>query len=77
MVHFITFVLIIAGSFNWVLYGFVGWHLGYLLGPFDGVLYGAIGAAAVYEVLTHKKYCSLCATHTHETTGKQEAKQSV
>jgi uncharacterized membrane protein YuzA (DUF378 family) len=58
--HMVAFVLVIAGSLNWLLYGLFGWQVGYLLGEMAVVLYVVIGIAGLYELFTHKRTCYAC-----------------
>ena len=63
--HFVTFLLVIVGALNWLLFGVFGWELGQdLLGGQDSivsrVIYVAVGLAGIYELVTHKSNCKLC-----------------
>ena len=68
--HMISWILLIVGGLNWLLVGLGGffgasWNLVYmLLGSWpmvEWLVYVLVGAAAVYEVVTHKKNCKACA----------------
>lgn len=67
--HTISWILVVVGALNWGLVGlggFVGgnWNLVNLILGFSPMLelivYVLVGAAAVYEVVTHKKNCRKC-----------------
>ncbi|PIR84136.1 DUF378 domain-containing protein [Candidatus Kaiserbacteria bacterium CG10_big_fil_rev_8_21_14_0_10_51_14] len=67
--HMVSWILIIVGGVNWGLIGLGGfmgsnWNVvGMLLGSWPTVewlVYVLVGAAAVYEVIKHKKTCRLC-----------------
>ena len=63
--HFITFLLLVIGGVNWLLFGLFGWELGAeLLGGNDStlsmILYVLVGLSALYEFATHKKNCAAC-----------------
>jgi uncharacterized membrane protein YuzA (DUF378 family) len=63
-VHMITFILLVIGGLNWLLYAVAGWEVGALLGGMDSTLakaiYVLVGLSAIYEVLTHKSGCKHC-----------------
>jgi len=67
--HMASWILLVVGGFNWGLVGLGGflggnWNLVYmLLGSWPAVewlVYVLVGAAAVYEFVTHKKNCRMC-----------------
>lgn len=61
--HIISFVLLVIGGLNWLLFAFQ-WDLGRLLGPsFDSIMtivYLLVGLAAIFELVTHKQNCKAC-----------------
>ena len=68
--HMISFILLLVGGVNWGLIGiggFVGanWNVvGLILGgmpALEWLVYVLVGAAAVYEIVTHKARCKECA----------------
>jgi uncharacterized membrane protein YuzA (DUF378 family) len=60
ILHGISFVLVIVGSLNWLLYTF-GWGIGsFIPSAVADVLYVLIGLSAVYLVIEHKKVCKHC-----------------
>jgi uncharacterized protein len=67
--HMVAFVLLLVGGANWGLVGLGGflggnWNVvNLILGSWPAVewlVYILVGAAAVYEVVTHKKNCKEC-----------------
>lgn len=64
MVHMVTFLLLVVGGVNWLLYGLLGWEIGSLVGGMDSmiakVIYILVGLSAIYELVTHKKNCKEC-----------------
>lgn len=62
--HTITWILIIVGGLNWLLFGLFGWDIGAYLGGMSGtvakVIYILVGLSAIYEIATHKQNCRLC-----------------
>lgn len=62
--HMVAFILLVVGGLNWLLVGLFQWDLGMLFGGQEAlvskVIYVLVGAAAVYEVVTHKANCKAC-----------------
>ncbi len=62
--HMVTWILVIIGGLNWLLFGLFGWDVGALFGGMDTIIakiiYILVGLAAVYELTCHKKTCKLC-----------------
>jgi len=60
----ITFLVLVVGGINWLLVGLFGWDIGVLFGGMENIvsrlIYIIIGAAAIYEVVTHKARCKGC-----------------
>lgn len=63
-VHMVTFILLVVGGVNWLLFGLLGWEIGSLVGGMDSmiakVIYILVGLSAIYELVTHKKSCKEC-----------------
>ena len=64
--HMVTFILLIVGGLNWLLYALMGWDISYLWGGnmTDGLsktIYVLVGLSAVVELVSHKKCCKMCA----------------
>ncbi len=61
--HIVSFVLVIVGGLNWLLYAF-GYNLvSMIFGSMPGVeqaVYVLVGLAALYLAATHKKDCRAC-----------------
>ena len=58
--HSISFILLVVGGLNWLLFV---WDTGlgfWLSDSIANVIYVLVGLAAIYELLTHKKNCKLC-----------------
>lgn len=64
MVHMVTFLLLIVGGLNWLLFGLFGWEIGSFVGGMDSmvakIIYILVGLSAIYELVTHKKNCKEC-----------------
>lgn len=62
--HAVTFILLVIGGLNWLVYGLTGWEVGQLFGPMNNlvaqIVYVLVGLSAIYEVATHKKNCKPC-----------------
>lgn len=63
--HYLTFILLVIGGLNWLLFALFDWELGQnLLGGMDSTLatvaYVLVGLSAVFEVFTHPKACKIC-----------------
>lgn len=61
----ITFILLVVGGLNWLLFGLTGNDVGsYLLGGMSTtastVVYVLVGVAAIVEIITHKRACKMC-----------------
>lgn len=73
--HMVTFILLIIGGLNWLLYA-LGYNLvgmvfgGFLNGMLEDLIYILVGLSAIYEAATHKKNCRMCdpAAGTHGST---------
>lgn len=57
LLHQISFVLLVIGGVDWLLYAFNYELIRYLGGAIATVVYVLIGLAAIYEAFTHKKNC--------------------
>lgn len=71
--HKLTFLLLVVGGLNWLLVGLIGWDIGVWFGGqtamISRVIYVLVGLSALYELLTHKSTCKLCAGSKTSTTG--------
>jgi len=56
--HMVSFILLIVGGLNWLIFGLLGWEIGQLLGGMSAIIpriiYILVGLAAIYEIATHK-----------------------
>jgi uncharacterized protein len=64
--HKVTFLLLVIGGLNWLLYAFSPDYnlVKMLLGSWPTVemlVYVLVGLSAIYEIFTHKKCCKDCA----------------
>jgi uncharacterized membrane protein YuzA (DUF378 family) len=63
--HSIAFILLIIGGLNWGLTA-IGFNVvNMIFGSWsivEQIIYILVGAAAIYEVMTHKKNCKDCGT---------------
>ncbi len=61
--HMVTFILLVVGGLNWGLSA-LGFNLvEMLLGGWpmvEKIVYLLVGLSAVFEVVTHKKNCTMC-----------------
>lgn len=64
MAHKVTFLLLVIGGLNWLLFALTGWEIGKFIGGMDGmvakVVYILVGLSAAYELAMHKKNCACC-----------------
>lgn len=62
--HTITFILLIVGGLNWLVFGLFGQDVGSLLGGMSSVyskaVYVLVGLSALFEMFTHKGRCKSC-----------------
>jgi len=62
--HKITFLLLVIGGLNWLIFAVAGWDIGVLLGGMETsgakILYIVIGVAAIYEAFGHMGRCKGC-----------------
>jgi uncharacterized membrane protein YuzA (DUF378 family) len=62
--HMVTFILLVVGGLNWLLVGLFQWDIGEVFGGqaalVSRAIYVLVGAAAVYEVFSHKSCCKSC-----------------
>ncbi|OGY88758.1 MAG: hypothetical protein A2677_04365 [Candidatus Komeilibacteria bacterium RIFCSPHIGHO2_01_FULL_52_14] len=62
--HKITFLLVIVGGLNWLLYGLFMTDIGTWLGGMQGmvarIIYVLVGLSAIYELAMHKQFCKQC-----------------
>ncbi|MEP7162723.1 MAG: DUF378 domain-containing protein [Candidatus Moraniibacteriota bacterium] len=70
-IHTVTFILLVVGGLNWLLFGLLGWEIGSFVGGMSSMaaraIYVLVGLSAVYEVVMHKKMCRECGTETAQT----------
>jgi uncharacterized protein len=63
--HMATFILLVVGGLNWLLFGLIGWEIGSLVGGMESlvarIIYILVGLSAVAVLVTHKKDCKHCA----------------
>jgi uncharacterized membrane protein YuzA (DUF378 family) len=63
-IHMVAFCLLVVGGLNWLLVALFNFNLvEEILGSWPmliKVVYVLVGLSAVYEVVTHKKNCTLC-----------------
>lgn len=62
--HKASFILLIIGGLNWLIFGLFQTELGSWIGGMDSIIariiYLVVGLAAVYEIVTHKNRCKNC-----------------
>lgn len=56
--NLITFILLVVGGLNWLLFALTGMDVGSILGGMDSmiakVIYILVGLSALYQLFTHK-----------------------
>ncbi|PIR69730.1 MAG: DUF378 domain-containing protein [Candidatus Niyogibacteria bacterium CG10_big_fil_rev_8_21_14_0_10_46_36] len=64
MLHKISFILLVVGGLNWLVFAIFDWEIGTIFGGSDviisKIIYILVGLAAVYLLVTHKKDCRHC-----------------
>jgi uncharacterized membrane protein YuzA (DUF378 family) len=66
MLHKVTFILLVIGGLNWLLF-VLGWEVGAsflpggMSGAFAKTVYVLVGLSAIYEIAMHKSNCKQCA----------------
>ncbi len=64
--HKITWILVIIGGLNWLVFALFGWDVGQLFGGMDAtiskVIYVLVGLSALVELFSHKDSCKHCST---------------
>lgn len=62
--HMVTYLLLVIGGLNWLLYGLFRVDVGAWIGGMDSpqarVVYVLVGLSALYELMMHKKWCKMC-----------------
>lgn len=65
--HMVTWILVMIGGLNWLVYGLFKWDVVHFLGGADGmmgmiprIVYVLVGLSAVYELAIHGKSCRYC-----------------
>jgi uncharacterized membrane protein YuzA (DUF378 family) len=74
VLHTITWILIIIGGLNWLLFGLAGTDIGILLfgsmtATISKVIYVLVGLSAIYEVVVHKSNCKMCGSTSSSMPG--------
>lgn len=58
MLNMITFILLVVGGLNWLLFALTGMDVGSFLGGMDSMvakaIYILVGLSAIYQAVTHK-----------------------
>jgi len=64
VVHMVAFILLVIGGLNWLLVGLFDMDLvSKIFGEMttlSRVVYILVGLSAIYEIVTHKKLCTMC-----------------
>jgi uncharacterized protein len=62
--HKVTFILLVIGGLNWLLYALFNWEIGSLFGGMDStvstIVYVLVGLSAISELFCHKNCCKAC-----------------
>ncbi|MFM2414346.1 MAG: hypothetical protein RI911_39, partial [Candidatus Parcubacteria bacterium] len=60
----VTFILLVVGGLNWLLFAATGMDIGSFIGGMDSIqakiVYALVGLSAIYEIATHKANCTSC-----------------
>lgn len=60
----ITFILLVIGGLNWLIFGLFGQEVGTWIGGMEEwparIIYILVGLSALYEIFTHKANCRAC-----------------
>ena len=60
----VSWILLIVGGLNWLVFGLLGWDIGSLVGGMSSVvakaIYVLVGLSAIYELVSHKGRCKMC-----------------
>jgi hypothetical protein len=63
-IHIATFILLVIGGLNWLIFGLFGWEVGNIFGGpsayLSRLIYILVGISAIYELITHKQNCKIC-----------------
>ncbi len=55
--NLVTFILLVVGGLNWLLFALTGMDVGSILGGMDSmiakVIYILVGLSAIYQLVTH------------------------
>ena len=64
--HKITWILVIVGGLNWLVFALFNWDVGQLFGGMDAtiskIIYVLVGLSALVELFSHKETCKACST---------------
>jgi len=62
--HMVTFLLMVIGGLNWLVFALFNWDVSQLVGGMDSsvakVIYILVGLATIVELAMHKKMCKMC-----------------
>ncbi len=60
----VTFLLLVIGGLNWLVFALTGWDVGQLFGGqsagISKVIYVLVGLSAIAELAMHAKCCKMC-----------------
>jgi len=77
-IHMITFILLIIGGLNWLLFGIFNLDvIQYAGSAVAKIIYILVGASAVYELLTHKNTCKTCSKGTQASAAPQGGESAM
>jgi len=66
--HVISFILLVVGGLNWLVFALFNWDIGELFGGMDAavsqIIYILVGLAALVEIFGHKSRCKACEGQT-------------
>lgn len=79
--HMVTFLLLVVGGLNWLLVGAFEFDLVATIfgemSPVAKIVYILVGLSALFELVTHKKSCTMCMGKAKQEMPKQEEMSST
>lgn len=62
--HMVTFILLVIGGLNWLVFSIFNWDIGMIFGGqgalISKIIYILVGLSAIAELISHKQSCKYC-----------------
>ncbi len=62
--HMVTFILLVIGGLNWLVFSIFNWDIGMIFGGqgamISKIIYVLVGLSAIVELVGHKQSCKYC-----------------